>query len=277
MKGMTAKQWETLQAGSMERRIQEAQAMASRTYGRPVTLIATKQVEWFGVDEETQTLLRFTPGTNGEVTVAEVPVTEAEFAHEKVVAEALSDAVDALFADDEVARKRLRGLALAVEPEGVYWLSEAMTHFRTVLDEAQDWRSIYEDHRKEVRKSLHGSLGTIEGQVPTFRYSRVTPAERSQYRAELGESYSLLVTLADGIVDESRAMGFHESEAAGIPLAETRDSLASSAERLSRMLKMVLALGQTGDLGPLAEAHDAAAEFLKPMLVTTQFLKERSK
>jgi hypothetical protein len=201
-----------------------------------------------------------------------VVVTENDA--DSYVGSMLEGTVKDLLEGTRIPRNRLQALMRMVESKS-YWFSDYSHSMVEQLSAPSDWQEAYTSNKSDIRKSLHGSLAVLEAKVPRTRYGKLG-SKLPDFQAELDESFSIMLRLLDEVAGNVIGLEVQGSPGYDFSVVDVAEKVANEARSLGECGEAVRRLAREGDLGALAEIHDALAERLKDLVIVEEFIVRSS-
>lgn len=272
-----AEMLENVMKGSHEKRAQMQEAAAISTLGDSAVLIASFDDHSVFATEETAYRVEFSD-KDGKIAVEShspmggVVVTEES--SDVYVAGMLSDMVEAIISGKDIRRNRLRDLSAMIESKS-YWISDYSVPMIEQLSAPSEWKSLYSESKADIRKELRGSVKVIESKVPRSKYGKLALNKLPEYKAELDESFAIMLRLLDEVAGNVSTLEISESLGYGFSV-DVAKAVADEARSLEECGKAALRLAREKDLSAVAEIHDTLAGVLKDLVIVEEFLVRSS-
>lgn len=270
---------ETLSKGSLEAYSDGIAAAASEKLGEDVSLFATHKTHAYGIAGERVvkvTWERTSEGTSVQVEDADVSVITEKNVDTfvaKTLRQTVEDLVDGRGGE---ARNRLHLLALHIEDDGQYWVSDGIAMVKG-LGDSPVWLEQYIESKDSIREAVDDA-DAIERRMPRTPYSRIPSESLSDFRAELYDSLKQIKNVLGGLKESVGVLDFPTDpktegyKHGGVALALAKEALVVESLVITKSIDTVLRLAQDEDIYEIAEYHDNLAERGKAMVVLSAFL-----
>jgi hypothetical protein len=264
-----------IREGSVENGISNAKGVVESHFGKSVDILATHSDHLFVVVEGEDCIRRIGLKFDGTgVGVISNRITEglvSESNRDRYVSNLLREAVDQILAGEEC--NRLHALATLVRPNGRYIFTEEFDAVMETAKEPQYWAALYETNRKDIRKSVHGTLGEDDALVPKTRYSTLPDRKLGDYYSEIHESLEILFGLVQDVLEDLESMSPERINAKGWNAKKMLDTMKNECHTIGNHGRKAIELARKDNLPEIATLHDRLAESVKTMLIMRRFAK----
>lgn len=190
------------------------------------------------------------------------------------VAKQLKSMVSKMMRGKPIERTQVREVASVISDDSDYWLSGVLTKLDEATGDDSKWLKMYEANREQIRTALYGHIREHESRVPKTRYSKIGADKLPEFVEELRESLGVVSGVLQQIVDECTGMVFDQERDEFF--GAIRKSLIVEAQAVVGLLGKAEKLMGSGDLESMSMAHDRLAEWVKTMVVVSEYLKDRA-
>jgi hypothetical protein len=186
----------------------------------------------------------------------------------------LSSMVSKMMRGKPIERTQVREVAQVIQKDEDYWIGDVLAKLDEATSEDAKWLKMYEANKEQIRTALYGHIREHESRVPKTRYAKIGADKLPEFVGELRESLSVVTGVLQQIVDECVGMVFDQERDEFF--GAIRKSLIAEAQAVVGLLGKAEKLMGSEDLESVSMAHDRLAEWVKTMVVVSEYLKDRA-
>lgn len=267
-------------AGSLEQRAILIKDAIDEHFGdSPVNVVAVHEDHAFGFDTEGNFLKLTYVIEDGKVKeIAAKPSKAVKVMEDDdvplFVSKQLKSMVNKMMRGKPLERTQVREVSAVIEKDGDYWLSSVLAKLEEATSDEVQWLKMYEANKEQIRTALYGRIREHEGRIPKTRYSKIGANKLPEFVEELRESLGVVSNVLQEIVDECVGMVFDKERDEFF--GAIRKSLIAEAQAVVGLLGKAEKLMGSSDLESMSMAHDRLAEWVKTMVVVSEYLKDRA-